>query len=191
MKIILSMLLMGTFISLNAQLGGHVNLFSNGSFNGSVGEDKHGEGWNTGSTPDLNDTSGTLHTSTGYNWVGKPQPSKDGGTWQNLFSYREFLEQRVALEKGETYTIIFEYASMPIAAGAYKYEGPVGIDVYIDEEQKFSTPPDKTPYTWETACFQFKAGLNSHLIRFSGNDDQYVGIDGVKIIKGNFCNRTP
>jgi len=191
MKKLLSILFIATNITLIAQSGGSINLFINGSFNGTVGEDKHGEGWNTGSTPDLNDTSGTLHTSTGYNWINKPQPSKDGGTWQNLFSYREFLEQRVTLEKGETYTIIFEYASMPIAAGTYKYEGPVGIDVYIDEELKFSTSLDKTPYSWETACFQFIPGLNSHLIRFSANDDQYIGIDGVKIIKGNFCNRTP
>ncbi len=191
MKIIFSLLLIGLFVSVNAQSGPPANLFTNGSFNGIVGEDKHGEGWNPGSTPDLNDTNGTLYTSTGYVWVGKPQSSKDGGTWQNLYSYREFLEQRVALEKGETYTIIFEFSSMPIAAGTYVYDQPVGIDVYIDDEIKFTTPLDKTPYTWETVCFQFKASLTSHLIKFAASAEQYAGIDGVKIIKGDLCSRKP
>jgi len=124
------------------------NLFQNGSFHGTVGEDHHGEGWSTGSTPDLNDTSGVLYTSTGYVWTKKPLPSDDGGTWQNLYSYRESLEQKVTVEKGETYTIIFEYASQLIHAGEFAFEGPVGINIHIDEELKFSATPDKTPYTW-------------------------------------------
>ena len=168
-----------------------VNIFKNGSFNGLVGEDQHGEGWNTGSSPDLNDTSGILHTSTGYSWIKKPTPSVDGGTWQNLYSYREFLEQRVTVEPGKTYTILLEYAAQGISAGTYKYDQPVGIDIYIDEELKFSTPVDKTPYTWESACFQFTPKLNSVIIRFSASAEQYVGIDGVKLIQGNLCNRTP
>ena len=187
--IILSLLLGFTIHSATSQLS--TNLFLNGSFYGNVGEDQHGEGWSAGSTPDLNDTSGTLYTSTGYVWVKKPVQSSDGGTWQNLYSYREFLEQKVTLEKGETYTIIFEYASQPIVAGSYKYDQPVGIDIYIDGELKFTSTTDKTPYTWESACFQFKAMIGSVIIKFSASDEQYVGIDGVKLIKGNLCNRTP
>lgn len=167
------------------------NLFLNGSFNGIVGEDHHGEGWNTGSTPDLNDSTGILHTSTGYTWVKKPVQSPDGGPWQNLYSYREFLEQRITVEKGETYTIIFNYASMPITSSGLTFDQPVGIDIYIDEELKFSSSPDTSPYTWEKACFQFKAQLGAVTIKFSASAEQYVGIDGVKLIKGNLCNRTP
>ncbi len=167
------------------------NLFVNGSFVGTVGEDHHGEGWNTGSTPDLNDTSGILHTSTGYTWIKKPLPSTDGGTWQNLYSYREFLEQRVTVEPGKTYTILLEYAAQGIAAGSTIFDQPVGINIYIDDELKFSTPVDKSPYTWEQACFQFTPKLSSVLIRFSASHEQYVGIDGVKLIMGNLCNRTP
>jgi hypothetical protein len=167
------------------------NLFKNGSFAGVPGEDSHGEGWNTGSSPDLNDTTSDVHTSVGYHWVKKPIRSNDGGPWQNLYSYREFLEQKVELEVGVVYTIILEYASQPITADGFTFDQPVGINIYIDDELKYSTPRDKTPYTWEKACFQFTAQLRSHTIKFSASDEQYVGIDGVKLVKGNLCSRTP
>jgi hypothetical protein len=167
------------------------NLFRNGSFDGVKGEDSHGEHWEVGSTPDLNDTSGNVNTSSGYSWVKKPLPSHNGGTWQNLYSDREYLEQQVHLEIGKAYTILFEYASQGIEAGTYRLADPAGISIYINNEWVFTTPDDKTPYTWENICYQFVAKGTDTMIRFSASDEQYVGIDGVKLFQGHLCNRTP
>lgn len=167
------------------------NLFKNGSFNGTKGEDKHGEYWQVGSTPDLNDIFGNVNTSTGYVWTKQPISSKDGGTWQNLYSEREFLEQEVTLQKGEIYTIKFEYASMGIKAQGMEFSSPVGINVYIDGEVVFRTPRDITMCTWENASYQFKAKSNRAVIRFSASDDQYVAIDGASLVMYNGTPKTP
>jgi len=161
------------------------NLFKNGSFNGTKGEDKHGAFWSVGSTPDLNDEHGNVNTSTGYVWTKQPKPSKDGGTWQNLYSEREYLEQDVQLEVGESYTISFEYSAMGIKASGMEFSSPVGIYVYINGVIVFKTPRDITLCTWENATYQFKATTAHTTIRFSASDDQYAAIDGAVLIKTN------
>jgi hypothetical protein len=167
------------------------NLLTNGSFNGTKGEDSHAEGWITGSTPDLNDANGPLHTSAGYSWIHQPQPSNNGGTWQNLYSNREFLQQEVQLEPGKIYTLQFEYAAQGIEAPDFNFSSPAGIEVYINDSLVFKTPNDPTQYTWENACFTFIAQTTVHSIRFCASADQYVGIDGATLYKGNFCARVP
>jgi hypothetical protein len=161
------------------------NIFKNGSFNGTKGEDKHGEFWSAGSTPDLNDEHGNVNTSTGYTWTRQPKASKDGGTWQNLYSEREYLEQEVKLEPGEFYTISFEYTAMGIKATGMEFSSPVGIYIYINGDIVFKTPRDRTLCSWENATYQFKATTSRVTVRFSASDDQYVGIDGVSLVKTN------
>ena len=168
------------------------NILMNGSFTCEKGEDKHGPEWNAGSTPDVNDVNGEVQTSSGYSWINKPMKSRDGGTWQNLYSNREYLEQTIKLNPGQQYTLQFEYASMGIKADEnYRFDKPVGIQVYIDDNLVFETKDDKTPYTWEMACYVFVAKKSSTTIRFSASDEQYVGIDGVCLVIGNGCNRIP
>lgn len=167
------------------------NLLQNGSFNGIKGEDKHGEYWSVGSTPDMNDIHGNVQTSTGYQWTQQPRASSDGGTWQNLYSQREYLEQEVKLEVGQFYIIEFEYTAMGIKATGLEFSSPVGIYVYLDGEVVFKTPRDITPYSWEKATYKFKASSSSVKIRFSASDEQYAGIDGVSLIKVKGDRQTP
>ncbi len=167
------------------------NLFKNGSCNGTKGEDKHGEFWSVGSTPDLNDINGNVNTSTGYKWTGKPLASKDGGTWQNLYSEREYLEQEVKLEVGQKYTISFEYTSMGIKATGMDFSSPVGIYVYFDGAVVFKTPRDITLFSWKNVSYTFTAKSALVKIRFSATDELYVGIDGVSLIKVKGELQTP
>lgn len=169
-----------------------MNLLKNGSFNCTKGEDMHGPEWQAGSTPDVNDVDGQVQTSSGYKWIGKPQKSRDGGTWQNFYSEREYLEQSVNVKQGQQYTLQFEYASMGIIADEnYRFDKPVGVQVYIDDELVFKTEIDRTPYTWELACYVFRAKKSTINIRFSASAEQYVGVDGVCLMPGNGCNRVP
>ena len=163
------------------------NLITNGSFTSSVGEDVHASGWNADSTPDVNDANGKLNTSSGYIWIDAPHPSHDGGTWQNLYSDREYLEQTIDLKVGETYTLRFEYAAQGIEASSMRFASPVGINLYIDGELVFKTPFDFTQYTWENVCYSFKAKKSSTTIRLSASSEQYVGLDGICLILGDFC----
>ena len=167
------------------------NLFTNGSFNGPKGEDQHGNGWLVSSTPDLNDAAGELQTSTGYTWIKRPVSSFNGGTWQNLYSDREYLEQTVQVEKGHVYSILFEYASQGITSGSYTFSDPCGIHMYINGALVYTTPDDATPYTWENTCYHFIAPSSTITLRFSASKEQYVGLDGASLYEGNFCERIP
>src|SRR4051812_46957838 len=84
----------------NAQCDG--NILINGSFNATVGTGVVSNGWTGTLTPDLNDSSGVLHSTTGYTWTSLPVASPDGGTWQNL-SGAEALVQIVNLIPGHHY----------------------------------------------------------------------------------------
>jgi hypothetical protein len=166
------------------------NLFKNGSFTHTTGEDVHTEGWRVGSTPDVNTHNDTLRTTSGYVWIGKPLPSFNGGTWQNLYSQREYLEQTVNVKPGEWYTIRFEYAAQGIEVpGSTIFKDPVGIYIYIDGELVYSSPEDRTQYTWEKGCYLFIAKSSSITIRSSASIEQYVGLDGVCLQPGKGCGR--
>lgn len=165
------------------------NLIVNGSFTAPLGEDVHAHGWNVGSTPDVNNAEGKLYTSTGYSWIDKPHASKNGGTWQNLYNQREYMEQTLDLKIGEIYTLRFEYAAQGIEASAMRFAGPIGINVYVNNDLVFTSPMDFTQYTWENTCYSFKATTVVNTIRLSASGDQYVGLDGICLVKGDFCGK--
>ncbi len=63
------------------------NLIQNGSLDCMLGSDVTAGGWYLLGSPDCNDNSGILNTSTGYVWSGGlPIPSTDGGTWQTFYA---------------------------------------------------------------------------------------------------------
>jgi gliding motility-associated-like protein len=165
------------------------NLAINGSFTSNEGSSVTAPGWSTaGATPDVNDAVGTVNTSAGYNWTGTPLPSSDGGTWQNLFSSAEQIEQTITVVPGQAYSLSFEYAAQGISSGSNTYIGPVGVQVLIDGNVVHTTPDDQTQFTWESACFSFTATSNSVTIRLTPTQLNYVGIDGFCLVPGVATN---
>lgn len=154
------------------------NLFVNGSFTGPEGSTTAPPGWNATYTPDVNDANGPLNCQTGYTWIGTPIPSADGGTWVNLSEY-DMVEQIIATIPGKKYLVQFEYASQPITA----HTGAEAISVFVDESAynplTYIGLPDYSPYTWEQASFVFTAINTQTAVWFSGQNDQYIAIDGV------------
>ncbi len=155
---------------------------TNGSFTSLEGANVTAPGWITGSsTPDINDAFGPLNTTDGYLWTGTPISSSDGGTWQNLFS-GESVQQTVNVSIGQCYTLFFEYAAQGITNSEIPYDGPVGVDVFIDGVLEYSTPDDSTQYTWESAYYTFIPTNSSITITFKPSKLQYIGIDGACLL---------
>lgn len=154
------------------------NLFVNGSFTGPKGSTTAPPGWTPTYTPDVNDANGPLYCQTGYDWIGTPIPSADGGTWVNLSEY-DMVAQTISTIPGKQYRVQFEYASQPITDHA----GAEAISVFVDEfaynPLTYIGQPDYTPYTWEQASFVFTAVNTQTKIWFSGQNEQYIAIDGV------------
>jgi len=167
------------------------NLLNNGSFTSEEGELVTAPGWTTISlTPDVNDASGPLNSTPGYNWTGIPLPSSNGGTWQNLYS-NEKISQTINLISGRTYTLTFEYAAQGIFFMSYLFTNPVGVKVFLDGVLVYTTPNDISQYTWETATYSFTAQNNSVTIEMSASEEQYVAIDGACLISKTQQNDPP
>ncbi|HLG33831.1 MAG TPA: T9SS type A sorting domain-containing protein [Bacteroidia bacterium] len=162
--------------NVNAQC--KLSLLTNSSFNSIEGEAVTAPGWNSTSTPDVNDENGPLNCTPCYVWVGIPLASPDGGTWQNIYG-NESISQIPALTAGQPYSLCFQYAAQGIVCSSQLYDGPVGINIYLNSVLSFTTPIDFTQYTWETACFFFTPTTSLTEIRFETTSQNYVGIDGV------------
>ena len=153
------------------------NLLINGSFSSIEGVAVTAPGWIGSSSPDINDENGPLNTTSGYIWTGVPLASPDDSTWQNIFGI-ESIEQTVNIISGQPYTLCFEYAAQGISAGSLTFNGPVGLDVYINSVLSFTTPVDTSQFTWETACYTFTPSSSTVTIKFTPTYQQYIGIDG-------------
>jgi gliding motility-associated-like protein len=163
------------------------NLVLNGSFSDTLGEAHTAANWLIGEhTPDVNSADDTLHTTPCYYWIGTPVASSDGGTWQNVFG-PESVYQMVNLTVGAEYRITFEYAAQGIECPEFNmyFEGPVGVQLYLNDSLHATTPQDETQYTWETFCYVFTATTSSVSIILSATDYQYVGIDGFCLTLNN------
>jgi hypothetical protein len=159
------------------------NLLINGSFTSAEGYSVVAPGWTkpTFGDPDVNDVNGPLNCSSGYTWTGTPLPSPDGGTWQNVF-WPEYVKQNIAVLPGQLYQFCFQYAAQGIAYGlGNNYTGTVGVQVLIDSLPAFTTPPNVTQYTWESACFTFSSSTSPIAIFLQPSAIAYVGIDGACI----------
>ncbi len=155
------------------------NILINGSFHGNVGRTLFASGWNGKSSPDINDASGILFTSSPtYRWIGEILPSRDGGTWQNIIG-PETISQTVELEMGKKYKMCIEYSAQGIiATPKLFYNEPVGVKIIINDVEMYRTAQDTTQYTWEYDCFMFIPIRTTNKIEFQATDYQYLGIDG-------------
>lgn len=177
MKSTLTILLMFYIFDLNGQCTG--NLLTNGSFTSPEGEAVIAQGWNGQSTPDVNDAAGPLNTTMGYAWTGTPLASSDGGTWQNIFSQAEYIQQTVNVAPGQDYMLKFEYTAQGIQSTDFTFTDPVGISIYINDVLVYETPLDTTPFTWEHYCYIFTAESNVLTLKLSASATSYAAIDGV------------
>ncbi len=182
MRLILPFLLLFHTLNSTGQCIG--NLISNGSFNSPEGVGVTAPGWTGQLTPDVNDTVGPLITTPGYVWIGGPPvASSDGGTWQNLFSGSEYIQQTLNLTPGKSYTLTFEYAAQGISFDtSFAFTDPVGVHVYFNNVFATATPLDTTPFTWENYSYTFTAASASMVLKISPNKDAYVALDGICIL---------
>ncbi|MDG1781348.1 MAG: T9SS type A sorting domain-containing protein [Flavobacteriales bacterium] len=155
-----------------------VTLVTNGSFDGTIGPSVTAAGWDGDSSPDLNDHLNSVQTTSGYNWVGQPEESFDGGTWQNLFGI-ESISQTLDLEIGQWYDLRFHYAAQGIVSGGVEFSSPVGVTVSLNGLSVYTAPDDETQYTWEPVNLEFQATEETVVLTFSPTQDEYLGIDGV------------
>ena len=160
------------------------NLLFNGSFTGEPDRSEIAQGWDGYSTPDINDASGVLFTSSSaYEWIGDILPSPNGGTWQNIYG-PESVYQNVNLEIGKNYILCIEYAAQGIQAlPDLIFDQPVGVQFIINNINVHTSPPDETQYTWETDCITFTATQAVNKIEFMPTAKQYLGIDGACLIE--------
>lgn len=155
-----------------------VTVITNGSFDGNVGSNVTASGWDSTSSPDLNDHLTPVQTTSGYFWTAEPEASFNGGTWQNLFGV-ETISQTLELEIGQWYDLRFHYAAQGIESGGLQFIDPVGVNVEMNGAIVYSAPDDQTQFTWEPVSFEFQATEETVVLTFSPTQEQYVGIDGV------------
>ena len=178
---IISFLFFLPTIHLFGQCAG--NVARNGDLSGTKGVNTTAANWNGYKTPDINDHIGQVNTTLGFIWVGTPLPSPNGGTWQNCFG-DESIEQNLIVVPGETYSLRFQYAAQGIQA-TFVYDGPVGVNVYLDSVLIHTTQEDTSQYTWEYSdCINFTATSSLVKLKLEPTQSQYVGIDGVCIVQG-------
>jgi gliding motility-associated-like protein len=182
MKSLITLLLLFSVSYLPAQCVG--NLLTNGSFTSLEGEAVTAPGWTGQSTPDVNIEIGPLNCTPGYNWFGgTPIASSDGGTWQNLFSDAEFIEQSITVTPGQSYTLKFEYTSHGIQSPpSLTYTDPVGINIYLNNVLTEVAPADITPFTWENYCYVLTAETSTLTLKLSASEYAYAGLDGVCLL---------
>nr|WP_294858412.1 gliding motility-associated C-terminal domain-containing protein [uncultured Fluviicola sp.] len=179
MKSILIFLLFFYVFDSTGQCAG--NIVVNGSFNSQEGEAVTAPGWTANSTPDVNNALGPLNSTVGYTWIGTPISSLDGGTWQNLYSPYEKIEQALTVTPGESYTLEFEYAAQGIVltVNGSIIADPVAVNIYIDNALVAATPLDVTQYTWEHYSYTFIANSSPVILKLGPSDFSYIAIDGV------------
>jgi len=179
---ILLFLFLSPAISVSGQCDG--NLVLNGSFTGEVSSSTDADGWTSGVTdPDINGVEDlSLFT---YQWSQDPLPSNDGGTWQNIATDGEFLEQYVILVPGIRYLLSFEFTTHEIIRNETDpwFTEKTGVRVTIGNHI-VETPIDTTPFSWESTCLSFIAENSENILKFEGSvPDGYLGIDGVCLIR--------
>jgi hypothetical protein len=157
------------------------NLLTNGSFTGMPGVNVAAQGWTSSLTPDLNDTSGMLHTTLGYTWVSTPIASPDGGTWQNLIG-PEALSQIVTLVPGHLYQICLEYTTQQIQSTSNLVINPAGAFILLNGVVVLTAPPDSSANTWESSCTTFTATTVNDTIMIRCTLGAYLAVDGICLI---------
>lgn len=155
------------------------NLLLNGAFEDELGGNTIAQGWEGTSSPDINNDSGELFTSSPtYEWIGMILPSPNGGTWQNIFG-PERVFQTVELEVDKTYSWCVEYAAQGIQSlPNLIFDQAVGVHFIINDAIVHTSPYDTSQYSWELECITFTATQTTNIIGFQANEDQYLGIDG-------------
>jgi hypothetical protein len=177
-----ALLFISTTILLNkASAMCDANLLANGSFNGTVGENVTATGWTGQLTPDLNDNSGTLFTTTGYTWASLPIASNDGGTWQNIAG-GEALSQIVSLIPGHSYQLCLEYTSQQIQSSSSSLLNPAGAFVLLNNSIILTTPLDSSFNTWENMCINFTAPAQVDTFKIRCTLGGYLAVDGICLI---------
>ena len=155
------------------------NLIINGSFDGPVGWSTNADGWTSSGDPDLHTTSTSLFGD--LDWSQNPINSKNGGTWQNISTVSESLNQNLTLVPGQRYFLQFEFTSHGLIRDQEEpvFQELTGVIVTIGN-QVFETAIDSTAFTWESTCISFIAEDVVSLLTFEGSAAQgYLGLDGV------------
>lgn len=155
------------------------NLIINGSFDGPVGWSTNADGWTSdGTDPDLNTTEELFGN---VDWSQDPILSDDGGTWQNISTIGEKLQQVVNLVPGRRYLLEFEFTSHGLVRNEDEvlFQEQTGVLVTVGD-QILKSSIDTTPYTWESTCLSFIAKEEVTLLTFEGSVSLgYLGLDGV------------
>lgn len=182
MKHIILFIILCSSASISAQCP--QNILLNGSMEGEIGTSIVVESWEGTSSPDINDDSGNLQTSAGYDWTGTPIASPDGGTWQNIFG-PEVIFQTVELEQGLTYEVCTYYCAQGITAGSAQltFVDPVGVIFRINGTEVHTTEEDTSGFSWEYDCFTFFAEKNSTTLQLGTTSTNYLALDGVCLQK--------
>jgi hypothetical protein len=149
------------------------------------GEDVIAPGWNTftyASTPDANDATGNLNSTSGFNWAdGRPVPSCDGGTWQNIFSNETITQTINGLTVGATYYFQYYYCSQGIADnnGWFVFTTPGTPVISVIGASGYKDPTDAgVLFEWNKYSGKLIATATSITITVSASKDTYMAYDG-------------
>jgi hypothetical protein len=161
------------------------NLIPNGQFERPEGENVVAWNWVGTETPDINSIYLPIQTTGGYEWTGTPLQSSAGGRWQNMFDTVESVLTYALLTPGQWYTLCFEYAAQGIVYVPYNtvYNGPVGVELWVNGQLVLTTPDDSTQFTWESACYSFTTEMATNSFKFRPSGYQYIAIDGACLLQ--------
>ena len=186
------------------------NLFTNGSFNGTVAAETVPTPWQNYTGPggtvssdtnnltntgpgayEASDTSNLTNSSDGGSWVGM---YADGNDPDNIV--KEGVQQTVSLESGMNYTIIFEQANFGITAGNNNFNNDAKIEVLIDAGSSIPTTvigdggAMAIGTGWNSGSLIYTATVSGiHTIVFRAKyvdgtaGGAYVSLDGARIEK--------
>jgi gliding motility-associated-like protein len=171
------------------------NLITNGSMNGIPGEAVLASGWSKSqsnlyaNTPDLNDNSGILHTTSGYFWAGGiPISSPDGGTWQNVYTGEAFEQTITGLIVGKTYFFRYYYTSQGIREYSL-YNSCYPPNIIIKGAVGYNNPTNAGfLFGWNSYCGQLTATSTSITIEATTASENayYLAYDGFYLSENQF-----
>ena len=170
------------------------NLFTNGSLDGTVGQNSTPTPWLKSNSPDTD--NGTGCTGGMSNCGTTPTISNDGGTWVSIASndsgFSEMIYQSVNLEANELYTITFEQANFGVDKGpGYLGSGSIQVlyKVGSDPMTQLALSDEMTLGTnWQQQTFTFTPSVTgSYLIIFKNANtvNTTLSIDGISISGGS------